>query len=178
MKNYYFALVNAEENMEKISVHKIIEDFRKDHRYLFDNGAEIRGVFGEMEDAGSDGEISMGISVGFNDEDMVNPFKCHISLWVNFFTDHRKIPKFYKGVKVLTVVDTSTEPEEFKFDDGTREFIPLEEIKMPERYEDYVRYNADLIREKLGDYNMTYQDMLDALCWGDFEKYRRDYYSR
>ena len=120
--------------MEKINVKKLIEDFEKDYKYLFDAGAKIMGVYGEMDNIDTEGELKMGISSGFEENDNVNPFKCHLSLMVDFFTDHRKLPKFYKGVKVQVAVRGDTEPAEFQFDDGTRDFIPLEEINMPQRY--------------------------------------------
>ena len=76
---------------------------------------------------------------------------------------------------MLTIVNDATEPEEFKFDDGTREIIPFEEINLPQRYIDYVLDNKEIIKEILGDKTMTIKEMLNALCWGDFEKYKRKY---
>jgi len=120
--------------------------------------------------------LKVALSYGIDKEELINPFYYHISLWVNFLTNYRKIPKFYKGIRILTVVKSSTEPEEFDFDDGTREFIPFDEIKLPERYEEYVNNHADEIRAKFGDENLTKKEILDALCWGDFKKYKRKYY--
>lgn len=161
--------------MERVKVKNIIEEFKRDFKYLFEAGAEIRGVYGVLEEVKTEGELSIAISQGLEDDDLVNPFNCHIALWVNFFTDHRKIPKFYKGIKVEVVVRDDTEPDEFKFDDGTKDFYTLEEINFPQRYIDYVLDNKEKIRKKLGDETMTIKDMLDALYWGDFDKYKANY---
>ena len=82
--------------MEKVKITDIINDFKKDYSHLIKAGAEIKGVFGGQDEVETGSELNIAISYGLEDSDLVNPFKCHISLWVSFFTDHRKIPKFYK----------------------------------------------------------------------------------
>ena len=161
--------------MEKVKVSNIIDEFMKDYPKLFEAGAEVKGVFGQKDDENSEGNFNIAICIGFEENEMVNPFNCHLSLWVSFFTDHRKIPKYYKGMRVLAIVRDDTEPEELKFDDGTQDSYSLEEINLPQRYIDCVINRPDEIRNKLGDQSLTFQEMLDALCWGDFEKYKREY---
>jgi len=161
--------------MKKIKVSEIISGFKTDYPQLMKKGARISGIFGEVGNTDFGGGLHGRLSCAFQDDDLVNPLQCEMNLWVGFFTDHRKIPKFYKGIKVNTVVDETTEPLEFKFDDGTRDFISLEEVNLPQRYIDYVLDHPGFIREKLGDAGMTIDDMLDALCWGDFKKYKGEY---
>lgn len=64
-------------------------------------------------------------------------------------------------------------PREFDF--GDREHISYEEAYNPQKYVDFVRRCPDEIMQKLENPDMTEEEMLDALCWGNFKRYKDEY---
>jgi hypothetical protein len=62
-------------------------------------------------------------------------------------------------------------PEEF-VDDEEEDFIPLEIHWAPEKFIAFVDSCSNEIREILENPNMTKEEMLDALAFGDFEKHK------
>lgn len=58
-------------------------------------------------------------------------------------------------------------PKEFQNLTSDKEYIWAYQ-----RFEEYVDNHADLIRDVLGNPEMTKEEMLDALCFGDFNSHK------
>ncbi|MEQ8325207.1 MAG: hypothetical protein RIC15_08715 [Vicingaceae bacterium] len=86
--------------------------------------------------------------------------------------DSRMIPDRYEGLKVKRRIHGPL-PDEFQIDREEVEWHKKEYIWAPERFERYVDRCADMIRKKLGNPEMSREDMLDALCFGDFEEHKK-----
>ena len=73
----------------------------------------------------------------------------------------------------MNVVQYSTFPPEIE----EIEYNPagFEERETPDKYRRYVENNALLIRDTLQNNEMTFDEMLDAICWGNFHKYEVEY---
>ena len=86
--------------------------------------------------------------------------------------DSRVIPDRYEGLRVKRRIHGAL-PEEFQIDRDAVDWHKKEYVWAPERFEKYVDRNADKIRKKLGDPNMSREDMLDALCFGNFQEHKK-----
>lgn len=86
--------------------------------------------------------------------------------------DSRAIPDRYEGLKIKRRIHGQL-PVEFQIDRDAPDWHKKEYVWAPERFEKYVDKNADKIRKKLGDPSMTREDMLDALCFGNFKKHKK-----
>ncbi|HAW51554.1 MAG TPA: hypothetical protein DCX54_04375, partial [Flavobacteriales bacterium] len=64
-------------------------------------------------------------------------------------------------------------PEEFQIDREAVDWHKREYVWAPERFEKYVDRCGDEIKKALGDPDMTREDMLNALCFGDFQKHKK-----
>lgn len=88
-----------------------------------------------------------------------------IAVTTPFLFDNRLIPEEFMGLTVRCGV--SDLPEEFsriaKYGDY---------IWAYQRFEEYVDNHGDHIRNKLGKPEMTREEMLDALCFGDFKAHK------
>ncbi len=161
--------------MENLLVKEIIDSFTTEQAEQIKMGAYVTGVFGPPENISNSGESELNISLSLCKKiyEYVNPITHSISFWVPFIIDHRKIPKFYKGMKVDVITISPSCPREFDF--GDREDVSLEEANDPQHYIDFVNWCEEEIREKFNSPTMTKKEMLDAIAFGDFEKYKMNY---
>jgi hypothetical protein len=104
---------------------------------------------------------------------MVDPKKKKhvINVSKPFIFDNRALPKKYEGLEVKSQIQGEL-PEEFKIDRNNPEWSKVEYIWAPERFEKFVDRCAEEIRAKLNNPSMSRQDMLDALCFGNFEEHK------
>ncbi|MCD4697735.1 MAG: hypothetical protein K8S16_16040 [Bacteroidales bacterium] len=159
--------------MGKLKVENVIESFNQEYAEIFKYGADLRGIYRCPERAGGGEEgLQIDISIGLEDNDYFNPYKSHLYLMVPFIFDHRRLPKFYKGIRVKTAVDSTTLPQEFDFGDRK---ITYEEANNPQLYVNFIERCRQEIRNILEKPAMTEEEMLDAICWGDFNKYIREF---
>lgn len=86
--------------------------------------------------------------------------------------DSRAIPDRYEGLKIKRRIHGPL-PEEFQIDRGAVEWHKKEYVWAPERFEKYVDRCADKIRKKLGQPDLSREDLLDALCFGNFKAHKR-----
>ena len=85
--------------------------------------------------------------------------------------DSRSIPDRYEGLRIKRRIHGPL-PEEFQIDREAVDWHKREYVWAPERFEKYVTRCADEIRKALGDPDMSKDDMLDALCFGSYEKHK------
>ena len=85
--------------------------------------------------------------------------------------DNRQLPKIFEGLDVKAVVSGDL-PVEFTIDRTKPDWQKKEYVWAPERFEKYVDRCGDEIKKKLGDPKMTREDMLSALCFGDFKAHK------
>ena len=86
--------------------------------------------------------------------------------------DNRELPKAFEGLEIKAVVHGEL-PTEFNIDRTQPDWIKREYIWAPERFELFVDRCSDDIRKKLGNPQMTREDMLSALAFGDFEAHKQ-----
>ena len=63
-------------------------------------------------------------------------------------------------------------PIEFQLDRSQPDWHKREYIWAPERFESFVDRCFVQIKAELGEDKMTREEMLDALCFGDFEEHK------
>jgi hypothetical protein len=85
--------------------------------------------------------------------------------------DNRQLPKIFEGLDVKAVVSGDL-PVEFTIDRSKPDWQKKEYVWAPERFEKYVDRCGDEIKKKLGDPKMTREDMLSALCFGDYKAHK------
>jgi hypothetical protein len=87
--------------------------------------------------------------------------------------DNRLIPKRFEGLDVKSNIKLNDGlPEEFAVDRSQPEWFKKEYIWAPERFEKYVnRCEKELIAE-LNIEGITKTELLDAICFGDFEGHK------
>jgi hypothetical protein len=86
-----------------------------------------------------------------------------------FLFDNRQLPKTYEGLEIKSKIEGGL-PEEFKFD---KEAAKKEYLWAPAKFEKYVDRCSDEIRKQFGNPNMSRQEMLDALAFGNFEEHKK-----
>ena len=86
--------------------------------------------------------------------------------------DSRSIPDRYEGLRIKRRIHGDL-PEEFQIDREAVDWHKREYVWAPERFEKYVDRCGDEIKKALGDPDMTREDMLNALCFGDFQKHKK-----
>ena len=87
--------------------------------------------------------------------------------------DNRLLPKRFEGLDVKTNIKLSTEmPVEFLVDRSQPDWHKKEYIWAPERFEKYVNRCEDEIKEQLDCPESSKLEILDALCFGDFEQHK------
>ena len=91
-----------------------------------------------------------------------------ISISTPFIFDRTKLPDSFMGFDLRDGTPESEMPVEFQSIDSNTGYIWAYQ-----RFEDYVDHNAKLIRETLDNPNMTRKEMLDALCFGDFDQHKQ-----
>jgi len=86
--------------------------------------------------------------------------------------DSRVIPDRYEGLRVKRRIHGAL-PEEFQIDREAVDWHKKEYVWAPERFEKYVDRCSDEIKKQLGNEDMSREDMLDALCFGNFKKHQK-----
>ena len=86
--------------------------------------------------------------------------------------DTRQIPKSYEGLEIKAIISGDL-PMEFNVDRTKPDWHKKEYIWAPERFEKYVDRCEDEIKKQLGDPKMSREDVLSALCFGDFEAHKK-----
>lgn len=100
---------------------------------------------------------------GLAEIDSVRKYKV-INVSKPFIFDNRLLPKKFEGIVVKKRISGDL-PEEFK--ENKEKFI-----WSPDRYEKFVDRCASLIKDQLGNPEMTRDEMLDAVCFGDFNGHK------
>lgn len=90
-----------------------------------------------------------------------------ISISTPFIFDRTKLPDKFMGFDLRDGTAENEMPIEFQNIDNDKEYIWAYQ-----RFEEYVDNHADIIRETLGTPTMTRETMLDALCFGNFNKHK------
>ncbi len=89
-----------------------------------------------------------------------------------FIFDNRILPKSFEGLDLKTVIQGEL-PAEFIVDRSQPDWTKREYIWAPERFEKYVDRCSDEIKKQLGNKEMTRDEMLSALCFGDFKEHKK-----
>ena len=84
-----------------------------------------------------------------------------------FLFDNRSLPKIYEGLEVKAKIEGEL-PEEFKPTALKKEYTWA-----PKKFEVFVDRCAGEIRKKFNNPNMSRQEMLDALAFGNFEEHKK-----
>jgi len=87
-----------------------------------------------------------------------------------FLFDNRQLPKSYEGLDIKSKIEGGL-PEEFKVD--VKDPQKKEYLWAPSKFEKYVDRCSSDIRKQFGNPNMTRQEMLDALAFGNFEDHKK-----
>jgi hypothetical protein len=86
--------------------------------------------------------------------------------------DNRVLPKTFEGLDVKSIIHGEL-PKEFLVNRTLPDWTKHEYIWAPERFEKFVDRCGDEIRKKLGNPAMTRDEMLSALCFGDYKEHKR-----
>lgn len=86
--------------------------------------------------------------------------------------DNRLLPKSFEGLDVKTIIHGDL-PTEFKIDRTSPDWAKKEYIWAPERFEHFVDRCSTEIKKQLGNANMSREEMLSALCFGDYEAHKK-----
>ncbi len=81
--------------------------------------------------------------------------------------DNRLLPKSFEGLDVKAIIHGEL-PSEFKIDRTNPDWQKKQYIWAPERFEHFVDRCSTEIKKQLGNLNMTRDEMLSALCFGDY----------
>jgi hypothetical protein len=88
--------------------------------------------------------------------------------------DNRLLPKRFEGLDVKSNIKLSMDmPEEFLLDRTIPDWNKKAYIWAPERFEKFVNRCEKEIKAELECPGITKTELLDALCFGDFEEHRR-----
>ena len=150
----------------------LLLEFHKNHGYLERYGLKVVGLY--HEDDYDDGEgLTINIGQSIESEDDIIPEQCHLSVMHPFIFDNRKIPKVYMGVRVLNIVRADTMPSELE--EIVYDPAGFEMNYTPGQYFAFIQENMDLIRATLKEPEMSFDEMLDAICFGDFNKFQQEF---
>ena len=86
--------------------------------------------------------------------------------------DNRLLPKSFEGLDVKAIIHGDL-PTEFMIDRTKPDWQKKEYIWAPERFEHFVDRCGPEIKKQLGNLNMTRDEMLSALCFGDYEAHKQ-----
>jgi len=86
--------------------------------------------------------------------------------------DNRLLPKTFEGLDVKNIIHGEL-PKEFSVDRTKPDWFKREYIWAPERFEKFVDRCSDDIKKQLGNKEMTREEMLSAICFGDFQEHKR-----
>jgi hypothetical protein len=84
-----------------------------------------------------------------------------------FIFDNRSLPKVYEGLSIKAKIEGEL-PVEFKPNSIKKEYT-----WDPNKFETFVDRCSTEIRKKFNNPNMTRNEMLDALAFGNFEEHKR-----
>lgn len=88
--------------------------------------------------------------------------------------DNRLIPKRFEGLDVKTNIKLSVDmPVEFDVDRSQPDWHKKQYIWAPERFEKYVDRCEKEIKDLLNSPQITKPEILDALCFGNFEEHKQ-----
>lgn len=88
--------------------------------------------------------------------------------------DNRLIPKRFEGLDVKTSIKISTSmPTEFNVDRTKPNWHKIHYIWAPERFVKYVERCENELKVQLESPGMTRSELLDALCFGNFEEHKQ-----
>lgn len=85
--------------------------------------------------------------------------------------DNRLLPKTFEGLEVKSVIHGELPPE-FSVNRTLPDWSKREYIWAPERFEKFVDRCHDEIKKKLGNPAITRDEMLAALCFGNFKEHK------
>jgi hypothetical protein len=88
-----------------------------------------------------------------------------------FLFDNRKLPKVYLGLAIKSRIE-GVLPTEFQIDRTNPDWSKMNYIWAPERFEAYVDRCQDELKVYFQNPNMTKQEILDALCFGNFAEHK------
>jgi hypothetical protein len=83
-----------------------------------------------------------------------------------FVFDNRALPKIYQGIEVKSKIEGAL-PEEFKVEIGKAY------VWAPQHFEKFVDRCSNEIKKTLNNPNMSRDEMLDALAFGNFEDHKK-----
>jgi hypothetical protein len=86
-----------------------------------------------------------------------------------FMFDNRLLPKTYEGLDIKAKIE-GTLPKEFAF---KKDSAKKEYIWAPAKFEKYVDRCSDEIRKNFNNPDMSREEMLDALAFGNFEEHKK-----
>lgn len=112
--------------------------------------------------------LIIDVLVGINSPKMIDV----INISKPFVFDNRLIPEKFNGIPIKKKIYGGL-PTEFNIKKGDQNVQPKEYIWSPERFELFIDRSAEKIKNQLGSPKMSREEMLDALCFGDFEKHRQ-----
>ena len=95
-----------------------------------------------------------------------------ISVSKPFVFDSRLIPKKFDGLQVKKRI-VGEMPKEFQLDRSQPDWHKREYIWAPERFENFIDRCFNEIKAELGYSNITREEMLDAICFGDFNEHKQ-----
>jgi len=88
--------------------------------------------------------------------------------------DNRQLPKRFEGLDIKTNIKLTTEmPKEFNVDRSAPDWHKKQYIWAHERFVKYVNRCEKEIKAQLNSPDMTKKEMLDALCFGNFEEHKQ-----
>ena len=88
-----------------------------------------------------------------------------------FMFDSRLIPRRFEGMDVRSKI-LGDLPDEFIINRADEGWQKRDFVWAPERFEKYVDHCPEVIKEQLKNPDMTRDDMLSALCFGNFEQHK------
>ena len=88
--------------------------------------------------------------------------------------DNRLLPKRFEGLDVKTNIKLNdTMPVEFNVDRSLPNWHKTQYIWAPERFQKYVDRCEKEIKAQLNSQLMSKEELLDALCFGNFEEHKQ-----
>ncbi|MEI6817335.1 MAG: hypothetical protein WCL14_12050 [Bacteroidota bacterium] len=88
-----------------------------------------------------------------------------------FLFDSRLIPRRFEGMDVRSKI-LGDLPQEFMINREREDWQKFDFVWAPERFEQFVDRCPQVIKDTLKNPDMTREDMLSALCFGNFEQHK------
>ncbi len=144
-KEKYLKRIRAIVNVDS---NEIIKKFRSSYGHLCKKGLQIDGI------ANLIGDVNV------------------IQVTHPLIFDCRTLPKEFMGMTIRGHIDSENLPYHFMIDEDEVDGSKEEYIWEPDRFEAFVDECADEIKIKLELPNATKEELLDAICFGDFKKHK------